>query len=293
MDARSLATHLIKDILTLFHHVFNIVSTNPRVLGMTIAKVFTNLMLRMTLATVILDTKPVKSLSIVIPNTKPVKTLATVIPSILRLVKNMLRMKHKISKLHFIKCVARDLPLTISFILLTACGFHLRGELVIPPELRVVQILPGTPFDPYQKYLRQALKTNEVQVVMPGEEGCKTALILTLLTQNITERTLGYGGDGQTNRVMMQMTITYQLSKPNGEILIPPSSVQSERELSINPSAVLSTDLEREHIRQDLYIDVSAQLMRQLSISLAEKGDLPPCPPPKGGERSTAPQKSG
>jgi len=159
---------------------------------------------------------------------------------------------------------------SICLLLLVGCGFHLRGQLIIPPELRVIQILPNTPFDPYQKYLRQALKSNEVRVIGPSEEGAKSVLILTLLSQNISERTLAYGGDGQTNRVLMQLTVIYQVSKPNGVILIPSSTAQAERELSVNPNFVLSNETERNQVREDLYVDATAQLMRQLSISLSE-----------------------
>ena len=148
---------------------------------------------------------------------------------------------------------------------LSGCGFQLRGTLMIPPELQRLHISPEEPFSPFQKQLRLTLKNNGVQIVNGRVSDSQCIAMLTLLQTQITERTIAFGIDGQNNRVMLQLTILYQISTASSHDLIPPTTIQVERELNINPNAVLGTNTERERVLRDLYIDATSQIIRNLS----------------------------
>ncbi len=157
--------------------------------------------------------------------------------------------------------------LSLILLMLVGCGFHLRGKLLIPSNLQAMQIVPNISYDPFQRFLRQTLKSNDVRIIEPNDPEAKTAVILTILNQSFSERTVGYGADGQTNRTILQFTANFQVSEPNGKVLIPTSTIQVERELTVNPNAVLGTENERERVKQDLYMDATSQMMRQISVS--------------------------
>lgn len=147
---------------------------------------------------------------------------------------------------------------------LSACGFHLRGALIVPPELQMLQILPQGSFNPFQQYLRSILPKNGICIVdIPP---CDTGFaILTILSEQIIDRTIAFGIDGQNNRVVIQFTLVYQIMHSSGQELICPTTIQVERELNINPNAVLGTDQERKRVLNDLYIDATQQLLRNLT----------------------------
>jgi len=155
----------------------------------------------------------------------------------------------------------------ISILLLfsVGCGFQLRGNLLIPTNLQTLQIAPNTPFEPFQRFLRQTLASNGVKILEPSDEEAKNVPVLTILSQSFNERTVGYGPDGQVNRSILQLTVSFQLTDPSGKVLLPPSSVQVERALTVNPNAVLGTQNERERLKTDLYMDAISQMLRQMS----------------------------
>jgi LPS-assembly lipoprotein len=150
--------------------------------------------------------------------------------------------------------------------LLTGCGFHLRGTFSIPPMLQILQILPYQPYDNFQRALRPLLKNNDVKVVDQNVAEHTKVASLTILSQAFSERTVAYGSNGLPNRAVLSLKISYQLIAPNGKSIASSKVVSVERELTLNPNFVLSTDNERTRLQGDLYRDAALQLVRQLSM---------------------------
>lgn len=153
-------------------------------------------------------------------------------------------------------------------VLLTGCGFHLRGSVSVPPELQTLCICPHDPFSPLQKYLRITLKNNGVCLVDYQAQFKPNCATLTLISESIVDRPIAFGIDGQNNRMLIQLTVVYQIINMAGHDLICPTTIQVERELNVNPNAVLGTQSERDRVLLDLYHDATAQIMRNLT---------PPC----------------
>lgn len=162
----------------------------------------------------------------------------------------------------FLKIVS----LSVVFLMIVGCGFHLRGKVNIPEFLRVLRISPDIPSDPLQKALRQALKGNQVIVYRENDPKACDAAIISILSQSIAERNVAYGVDGQANRSMVQLTIHYRITDKNGKVILPNGRVRVERSLTIIPNAVLGTENERNRVMRELYDDGALQLLRQLSL---------------------------
>lgn len=152
---------------------------------------------------------------------------------------------------------------------LSSCGFHLRGQAPIPSFLKLLRITPHQPFDPFQRALRFQFKTLGGVIVQPclDDNNFATLPLLTILHQNFIERTTAFGPDVQVNRALLEFEMAYQITDAKGQIIVPPSNVLVQRELMINPNAVLGTEYERNRVQEELYIDAALQLCRQLSRS--------------------------
>jgi len=158
----------------------------------------------------------------------------------------------------------------VLFSLLAGCGFHLQGTFDIPKAFQIMSIQPNQPFEPFQRRLRQTLKNNGVQII--SETPTEGVSILTILSQGFSERTTAYGNDGQTNRTSLQFQVSFQIIDSKGNIILPNGVILVQRELSVNPNAILSTDVERNRLKNDLYNEAASQLIRQLSfISTSSK----------------------
>lgn len=148
-------------------------------------------------------------------------------------------------------------------LVLSSCGFHLRGSFTIPPQLQRLAIRPYQPYDPFQRQLQKILKSNDVYI----KEGDldKNLPSIQLLSQDFSERVIAYGSDGQPNRAILQYLVIYQILDPQNRTSQEERRVQVEREITLNPNATLSTDNERNRLRNDLYSDAAFALVRQLS----------------------------
>jgi len=162
----------------------------------------------------------------------------------------------------------RNLKILLSiaiFSLIIGCGFQMRGAYDIPNAFKVIQIMPFQPYDPLQRALRQSLKSNQVTVVEPSLAKETGAGTLTLQSQTLNDRVVAYGADGQVNRSTLQFKILYQLSDANGKVVVSNGVVIVERDLTVNPNAVLATDGERAYITTQLIRDAADRLLWQLS----------------------------
>ncbi len=155
--------------------------------------------------------------------------------------------------------------LSILLMLGIGCGFHLRGAFTIPESLKILHLLPNQPFEPFQHALGQILTSNGVNIVRLQDSVKPMYATLTLSNQAFSERTIAYGSDGQANRSVLQYKVMYQLVDCHGNTVVSNGKVQVERELTLNPNAVLGTDNQRKRLMSDLYLDAASQLARQFS----------------------------
>jgi LPS-assembly lipoprotein len=153
----------------------------------------------------------------------------------------------------------------IILVFLTSCGFHLRGTFLVDPALQSLRIISPDPYDPFQRILEIALKNNNICVVDP-EDNISVSSKLIIANIVFTERAVAYGSDVQVNRATLQLTIYYQVTDKDNKLIIPNTQIEVERDLTINPNAVLGTESERARVRAELYEDAASQLVRQLSV---------------------------
>lgn len=70
--------------------------------------------------------------------------------------------------------------------MLSACGFHLRGEYSVPEELSTLSFTSYDDYSPLTRSVKAQLILNKVNLVAPAE----TVPNLYLIGENISERTL-------------------------------------------------------------------------------------------------------
>jgi LPS-assembly lipoprotein len=155
-------------------------------------------------------------------------------------------------------------------LVMTGCGFQLRGQFAIPACFKTLKVQPENAFTPFQQALKKTLHANGVTVIEAQDEESTNLATLLIINQTLTERTIAYGADIQASRGRMQLEVIYQLKDATGALVIDNSKIKVEREFQINPNAVLGTENEREHVRSEIYLEGAAQLIRQLSVTLSK-----------------------
>jgi len=163
--------------------------------------------------------------------------------------------------LHWIPAYAGMTALLTLSIIITGCGFHLRGAFALPKYLQTIYITPDDPYESFQKTLRHTLQQNNVQIVSSPS---KEAVVLELTTPDFSESVLAFDPYGQPQRFKLIINFQYQVSY-NHKILRPFTSIQSSRDITLPANQVLSNENERRINKEDLLQDAINKLLQQLS----------------------------
>lgn len=143
--------------------------------------------------------------------------------------------------------------------LVSACGFHLRGEYTIPQELERLSL---TSFDQYSELTREVnkqLNLNNINLVSPSN----TTPNIHLIGESINERTLSLYQNSQAAEKELTYKVSYRVTLPNigSETLF----TTVNRNYLDNPLTALAKSVERDVIEGEMRTQAATQIIRQLA----------------------------
>ncbi len=166
----------------------------------------------------------------------------------------------------------RNLAVTLMLVLLSACGFKLRGQAQLPPELAHTYIRDsrpvGAPPTQLALALKRALETNGV--VITSEPESATATIVILSTQN-HRRTIATGSEGQVREYELRYEVDYEVSLADKTKLIPKDTLIISRDALYDEARVLGRAAGEELLIRDMVADVTYSIIRRLQ-AVAQSG---------------------
>lgn len=142
---------------------------------------------------------------------------------------------------------------------LTGCGFHLRGSTNLAFSSLAVQG-PEGPF--LIDFKRQVASTSNTRIVTDPKQA---QAIFTLLADNPTQIALAYNADGTVAQYQLRETVSFQLTEPNGHMLIPPTTITQTSSLSYSTSATLAKANEADMLYRGMRQDLVSRIMFQLA----------------------------
>ena len=148
--------------------------------------------------------------------------------------------------------------LTLS-LMVSACGFHLRGNYLLPEELHEVSL---TSFDQYSDLTRNVqkqLRMNGIRQVAP------TTLTpsLNLISESLGERTLSLYQNSRAAEKELTYTVRYSVLIPEHDIKTYTTTVN--RNYLDNPLTALAKSVERDMIEDEMRTQAAEQILRQMA----------------------------
>lgn len=143
----------------------------------------------------------------------------------------------------------------------SACGFHLRGEVNLAPELAKVHILGGDTYDPLVRELTRALTSAGAGVV--AEPNDATA-ILHILRNSAHRRVLSVQTTGKVQEYELYQTLEFLVRDAAGRELLDTQRLEITRDYLFDPNDVLGKAGEEESLRRDMRRDLVRLTMLRL-----------------------------
>jgi LPS-assembly lipoprotein len=158
-------------------------------------------------------------------------------------------------------------PAILLTLLLTGCGFQLRGQAPLPPEMRVtyVQTPSGlTPPGSISRKLPQALASNGVTITRDPTQATAT---ITLLRETSGRRTVAADRFDILRQYFLAYDVAYRVTLANGQILIPDESMNASRTLLFDENRVLGFESAQESLIESMAEDLAWQIVRRLQAA--------------------------
>ncbi|EGR0723540.1 LPS assembly lipoprotein LptE [Vibrio cholerae] len=144
--------------------------------------------------------------------------------------------------------------------LLTACGFHLRGDYDIPQELSRMSLTSYDQYSTFTRMVHRQLRLNKIDLQAPAEDLPN----LHLLSESTGERTLSlYQNPPLAAEIELTLVATYRITVPHLGNRTFTTSVT--RSYLSNPLTALAKSVERDMIEDEMRKLAASQIVRQMA----------------------------
>lgn len=147
-------------------------------------------------------------------------------------------------------------------LLLTACGFHLRGQFPLPAPLYKLYVQTTEPYDPFIQYLQGTLE--KMQVTLTPSPQQATA-VLVIDDMHHSESLVSSSTTSQVNTYALIYTIRFSLQDPQGKVLLEPQTISASQNYTLSSNQAITGAFEQQQYQQQLYQSVLTQLFNRLN----------------------------
>lgn len=149
--------------------------------------------------------------------------------------------------------------LIVSTLFMSACGFHLRGNLPLPETLS--ELFLKAPRGSFEDVLAETIETAGATIV---ETKSDAKAVLRIARADL-EREVGTLDDrGKANSYDLRLKVKYVLETLEGE-KVKSGKISENRRYDFDSSQIIDTDSEEQELREDMEQDIALRIVRQLT----------------------------
>ena len=145
-------------------------------------------------------------------------------------------------------------------LLLSACGFHLRGAYTLPYESLYIDLPDNSVLGAGLK--RQIRASGGTRMPELKEEAQAIFLQITELRER---QILSLSTSGRVREVRLRFRFAFRVVDPKGRDLVPTTGIELTRDLTYDDSAILAKDQDEQLLWRDMESDLVQQVLRRLS----------------------------
>lgn len=155
--------------------------------------------------------------------------------------------------------------LGLALLLLTACGYHLRGAVELPPSLKKAY-LDGASMQLREQF-RKVLQASSGDLV-PSAQGAD--IIIKINMESSDQRALSLSASGRSNELELYYRLQYQLISPDNTILMPNQPLEVKRQYFNNQQDMVAKDNEQQVIRGEMLQQAVRTMIDHMRVVLTK-----------------------
>jgi LPS-assembly lipoprotein len=147
-------------------------------------------------------------------------------------------------------------------LLLSSCGFQLRGPATLPFNTLYVEAAPTSQF---ATQLRRVIgASGRTRVTSKAEEADATLQVLNEVRE---KEILSLSAGGRVREFQLRYRVSYQLIDKNKGVLVPPGEIVLRRDFAFNDQDQISKESEEALLYRDMQTDAVQQLLRRVQAT--------------------------
>ena len=151
--------------------------------------------------------------------------------------------------------------LILTLLLLTGCGFQLRGSVELPPELTEISVVDAGGASLITPDLRDALLNRGVSVID------KANMALRVRGESYSKRVLSVDSSGRATEYGLSYKVRFRLQDADGGVWLPDEFISIQRDLRFDATAVLATSGQETVLQEEMRREAVIQILRRLQYA--------------------------
>ena len=166
------------------------------------------------------------------------------------------------------------LPGLVLLLLLSGCGFHLRGW-DLDESIQAVFIAAADNSTSARTEVAAELRSAFAQAgVTIAQQRSDADLIVVLLDQRRNRRSVAVTGQARAAEYELSRAVQFSVERPDGQghkTLIPPRWIQVERVVRVDRDNLVGGNQEQALVERELGSDMIAQILRSINLVLSQQ----------------------
>ena len=158
-----------------------------------------------------------------------------------------------------------SLVLIYSVVVLSGCGFHVRGSIELPEELSEVALEGTRPNGELGVAVRNGFSRVGGQVV---DSAASARSVLVITRDSSSRRVLSVDSIGQANEYELAYTLGFRLDDPPGANRVVQQSINLRRQYRFDPDLTLAKADEEARLVREMRQDAVRQMLRRLKAGI-------------------------
>jgi Rare lipoprotein B len=143
-----------------------------------------------------------------------------------------------------------------SLSLMTACGYHLRGSVALPAELKNMYLF-GVSGDLNREMTAMLRAADGKIATSPNDAG----IVVKVLKEDMRQRVLSIGQTGKSGEIELDYYLRFQFYDNQENPLLEEQTIELSREFFNDQTAILAKEAEEVTIRKEMYRQAARMLM--------------------------------
>ncbi len=155
---------------------------------------------------------------------------------------------------------ARVSVVLVLILLCTACGFQLREDMDLPPEMARTRMVIDDEYSLLARRVRSLLEQSGTRFVASDV----ATAFLEIPTNKVDIAVLTIGDNANVREYRVSHTVKFRVTDASGRELIRWQTIRQARELSFDAQNILAISREQEYLKQDLAETLARMLVTRL-----------------------------